>query len=291
MEAVVPSWGVSGTVGQVVTIAGSHFEQGHDLSCRFGLVGIAAGRYVTSTMVACTAPEHGPGSVMVTVSNGAGQHEGSTGVRYEYKMESGTWEAKPSRGPVTGGTLVTVTGTAVELSSGGVDCIFGGDRVAAEEGADHMLVCVVPMSKAVGTVDMWLAQSSSETRVGGSGQFEYYEAPRVQGLRPSRGSVTGGTAVNVTGTGFRGDDGLRCRFGGMPDAAGSMARWLTTTVVMCIAPGAADGQTGPVAVEVSVNEGADFTSDGKTYMYERGATVEAVVPSWGVSGTVGQVGC
>ena len=123
---------------------------------------------------------------MVTVSNSAGQQEGSAGVRFEYKMESGTWEAKPSRGPVTGGTMVTVTGTAVELSTGGVDCIFGSDRVTAREGADHVLVCVVPMSKTAGTVDMWLAETSSETRMGGSAQYEYYMVPRVLGLMPSR---------------------------------------------------------------------------------------------------------
>ena len=114
--------------------------------------------------------------------------------------------------------------------------------------------------------------------MGGSAQYEYYMVPRVLGLRPSRGSLTGGTAVSVTGTGFRGDDGLQCRFGDVSDASGRMARWVTSTVVTCIAPGAADGQTGPVTVEVSVNEGADFTSDGKAYMYEHGATVEALMP-------------
>ena len=60
-------------------------------------------------------------------------------------------------------------------------------------------------------------------------------------------------------------------------------------MVSCVTPGAADGRTGAVTVELSINDGADFTSDGKMYMYEMGVTVSGLMPSWGRSKTAGQV--
>jgi len=55
--------------------------------------------------------------------------------------------------------------------------------------------------------------------------------------------------------------------------------------VLCLGVSVAGG----VAVEVSVNGGADYTSDGKQYMYEAGALVSEVRPSRGISGMAGQV--
>ncbi len=34
--------------------------------------------------------------------------------------------------------------------------------------------------------------------------------------------------------------------------------------------------SGPVGVEVSVNDGADFTADGREFLYEVGATMEGL---------------
>ena len=70
--------------------------------------------------------------------------------------------------------------------------------------------------------------------------------------------------------------------------AGDGARWVSSTVVMCVAPRAEDGGAMQVALEVSGNGGADFTKDGIDFVYEASATVESLVPSWGVSGKAGQ---
>ena len=102
VEELIPSWGLSGAVGQAVTVAGRHFEQSPELSCRFGLEGRTRGLYMSSTVVVCTAPEHGTGSVTVTVSNGAEEQDRvqSGGMRFEYKTQVDAWVAEPSLGPV-----------------------------------------------------------------------------------------------------------------------------------------------------------------------------------------------
>ena len=87
--------------------------------------------------------------------------------------------------------------------------------------------------------------------------YEYLEASKIAALMPSRGSVTGGTMVSVTGSGFR-EAGLRCRFGGEEVLDGEGAQFVSSSIVACVAPASVSG-TGTVAVEVSVNGGSDFT--------------------------------
>ena len=81
--------------------------------------------------------------------------------------------------------------------------------------------------------------------------------------------------MSVIGSGYKGGE-VKCRFGAV-SVGGQAVSWISSTMVACIAPGAAGGQTGPVTVEVSANDGADFTSDGRMYVYAMGATVERVV--------------
>ena len=117
--------------------------------------------------------------------------------------------------------------------------------------------------------------------------YEYLEASKIAALMPSRGSVTGGTMVSVTGSGFR-EAGLRCRFGGEEVLDGEGAQFVSSSIVACEAPASVSG-TGTVAVEVSVNGGSDFTSDRVEYLYEESATVTGLRPSVGVSGASDQV--
>jgi len=48
-----------------VTVVGSNFDQTADLSCRFGLSGRSRARYLSSSLVACSAPAREAGSVQV----------------------------------------------------------------------------------------------------------------------------------------------------------------------------------------------------------------------------------
>jgi len=54
-------------------------------------------------------------------------------------------------------------------------------------------------------------------------------------------------------------------------------------MVSCITPAAL--ATGSVVLELATDEIVDITTESKTFVYERGATVESVKPSAGSSET------
>ena len=91
--------------------------------------------------------------------------------------------------------------------------------------------------------------------------------------------------MSVHGTGFDGDD-LQCRFGTQA-VRGREVSLVTSTLVHCSAP--ASAEVGEVVVELSMNGGADFTSSGKKFVYDQGATATALRPSVGRSGPKGHV--
>ena len=107
VESLLPSRGMSGKSGQVVTLVGQHFVESEELSCRFG-DSLAGGLYISSSMVACTAPIREAGSVMVSASNN-GQDAGPGTAQYRYEtLQGAVLTVTPSAGPISGGTMVTV---------------------------------------------------------------------------------------------------------------------------------------------------------------------------------------
>ena len=88
--------------------------------------------------------------------------------------------------------------------------------------------------------------------------------------------------MNMYGKGFAAD-GMSCRFGG---EVVSTATFVSSTAAACTAP--AWMSTGVVTVEVSLNDGADFSDVGAEFTYETGATVETVLPTRGGYGIEGQ---
>ena len=249
----MPSWGVSGRGGQVVTVSGRHFAQSGELSCRFGLDGSSRGQYVSSTLVRCKVPERGAGTVTVTVSNN-GVEAGLEGVLFALQDLKSVWKVHPSNGPVSGGTLVTLMGAGGQRAEAHMmRCKFGLDVVTVFAVHQEGVVCKAPRGIAMGSVSLTLVDAASHNGLGESVLYTY-DGVRVIAVWPSRGALAGGTAVSVTGSGFRDDDGLRCRFGetGVV-SAGAGARWVSSTVVMCVAPGAVEGEAVQVALEVSAN--------------------------------------
>jgi hypothetical protein len=91
-------------------------------------------------------------------------------------------------------------------------CVFGAISVAAEIRAGGGVFCVVPAG-AVGTVAVLVTDTQGHALVGGAGSFQYFEAPAVTGVLPSRGSVGGGAVVSVVGTALASSAGVQCRFG------------------------------------------------------------------------------
>jgi hypothetical protein len=269
VESLLPSRGMSGKSGQVVTLVGQHFVESQELSCRFGDSLAVSGLYMSSSMIACTVPLREAGSVMVSASNN-GQDAGPGTAQYTYEAWQGAvLTVTPSAGPISGGTTVTVHVSRAQSDLGSVRCKFGSEIVGGTSVSGSKVACVTPWMAKGGVVAFTLLDNVDGAKIGMDAPFMFYAAPRVTNLNPTRGVLTGGTTVFVTGSGFLGDEGLQCRFGEMVVTAGCGARWVTSTLVACIAPGAAGDQTGPVTVDVRVRDGRDSGAAGPVVGIER----------------------
>eukprot|EP00961_Rhodomonas_salina_P020956 281904-Rhodomonas_salina.1 len=83
-----------------------------------------------------------------------------------------------------------------------------------------------------------------------------------------------GTLVTVYGSGFS-PNGLVCQFGSSI-SSGQKGTWHSDSKISCVAP--MTTALGVVSVDVSNNDGVDFTSAGLRFQYEVGATVQSLYP-------------
>ena len=80
--SVRPSRGIAETPGQVITVAGRHFKESSGLSCHFGVKSIVLGEHISSTLVSCSVPARGHGTVSLGVSNNGMYLEAMTCLLY-----------------------------------------------------------------------------------------------------------------------------------------------------------------------------------------------------------------
>jgi hypothetical protein len=131
----------------------------------------------------------------------------------------------PPTGPLSGGTPVTISGSGF---TGATAVTFGGTAATAlAVVSDTIITCTTP-PHAAGNV------SVAVTSPGGTGSasaFNYLAIPVVTSVSPNSGSVLGGTAVTLTGSGFSGVTSVT--FGGVPATALNV---LSDTQLTCVTP-------------------------------------------------------
>ncbi|MFE2225351.1 IPT/TIG domain-containing protein [Streptomyces kronopolitis] len=175
----------------------------------------------------------------------------------------------PYQGPTGGGTRVTLLGSHLT----GATAVHFGPRLATEVVvvSDHEITLVTPAGH--GVVDVTV------TTPGGTSApmpFYYLPPPRVTGLFPASGPVTGGTAVTLTGTALA--TARTVGFGGT--AVTPVV--LSDSVLTVTAP---PGPAGGVPVTVTTIGGI---ADGGAYTYVGPPDLNALVPAAGsrAGGTV-----
>ncbi|MBP7125291.1 IPT/TIG domain-containing protein [Myxococcota bacterium] len=176
----------------------------------------------------------------------------------------------PSQGPLAGGTVVTLTGTDFRE---GCTVTFGGAAATAVTWISATSVTAVTPPHAAGTVEVRLTNPDQGTA---TATFTYSDEtppqsqPRLDLLDPSRGPVSGGTTVTLTGRDFR--DGCVVRFGGVQATS---TTFRSATEVQAVTP-----PHGKGTVDVSLTN-----PDGGTATYSGGFTfVEPEppnLPDWG----------
>ena len=271
-----PSTGAPGTV---VDVVGEGFLDAVGLACRFGGT-IVAVAFKSVNLVTCKAPRQSiyGSTVAVEVSNNMVDWT-SNGVAFTTRPRSVLDSVTPKVGPVSGSTIVRVTGFDFPKTSSNdfdskISCRFGSTIVAAAPAMDGELFCVSPASDQAGSVSFEIAEDESDLTHSGW-RFHYVPDVEVSGAYPLTGPEMGGTAVAITGSQFLGMEPVVCQFG--VSGFRSAGHWLSRTVFVCHTP---PQRPGTARLAISTN-GQQFTDTGLAYIYQPEAAVLSISPRGG----------
>ena len=265
--------------GTSVTITGTNFAGVSAVD--FGPGNPVDTYTITSpTTIIATSPP-GTGTVDVTVTAPGGTSATNPGDQFNYISGPPTvTSVSPNSGPVTGGTVVTITGTNF-TDANAVD--FGPANPATKfEVVNPTTIVATSPTGQIGTYDVQVSDvGTSATNT--ADQFTYVTppVPTVTGVSPASGPSTGGTSVTISGTGFSGASTVN--FG-----AGDPSPTYTVTSATTITATSPAGAIGTIDVTVTTAGGTSATgvADQFTYQAPPPPVVTAVSPNSGSNGTV-----
>lgn len=257
ITSVSPSVGSIGG-GTTVTITGTGFETGATVS--FGAVASPTVIVSSATQIVATAPTEAAGTVSVVVTNPDGGTVTAAGA-FTYGLPPTITGIAPARGALTGGAIVTLTGT--QFQPGAVVTFGGVAGAVTSVSADGTTIVVTSPPHGPGTVDVVVTNPDGRTAILPS-SFTFVNSISITSIAPNTGSISGGTAVTITGTAF--DPAASVFIGGT--APGSVTV-VSSTQITCTTPVHAAG-----AADVTVNN-----PDGSTATLTGGFTYTAPTTS------------
>ena len=274
-----PASGTSiGGIGATITGSGFSDDSPGVNTVTFG--GVAASNVVVvdDSTITCDTPAGSSGATVdIVVSNDNGSATLSSA--FTNHLVPTLASSSVVSGPTAGGTGLTLTGTGFQNQGAGPNAVtFGG--VAATNIVvvdDTSLTCDVPAGVPGMTVDVEVTNTNGvATMVGG---FFYHPLPTLVSITPVSGSFTGGSGVELTGTGFQDNTpGVNAvTFGGV---AATNVVVVSDTTLTCDTPAGAAASV--VDIAVSNLNGAAMVAMAYTYTTE--PLVASVTPASGVPG-------
>jgi hypothetical protein len=178
----------------------------------------------------------------------------------------------PTSGTTSGGASVTITGTGF-LS--GATVKVGGTSATPIVVASSTSITAKTPSHSSGSASVVVTNTDSQTGTLSNGYTFLNPAPNVTAISPTSGATSGGTAVTITGTGFR--SGASVKIGGTSATAVTV---VSSTAITAITPVHSSGAT---SVEVTNSDGqSDTLTNGFTYSTSNPApTISKVSPASG----------
>ena len=257
--------------GATVTISGSDFVAGATVTLGGG--GATSVTFDSPTQLTATTTAHAVGAVAVVVTNPDGQSDTvAGGYTYSAAPAPTVTSVAPSSGTTGGGTPVTGTGTGF---GAGASVTFDGVAATNVVVASATSITATTPAHSAGTVTVVV--TNPDTQVGtllDGYSYAASAAPAVTGVAPGAGSLDGGTAVTITGSGFL--SGATVDFGGAAATAVTVAG---TTTITATTPAHTPGK---VAVKVTNTDTLSGSlSDGFEYL--AAPTLTAADPALGSS--------
>ncbi|KAG2921017.1 hypothetical protein PC115_g9634 [Phytophthora cactorum] len=244
--------------------------------------------WVSSTHIKCFSPPTNTsvGDVQIGVTNnGVDFVYSSRNAMIHFRTQFDVAEIYPLTGSTEGGTTVFISGKHFD-NVYRYWCRFGDntEHVGATIVSDEELICISPsFAFSTGEVVIYLSVNGRDF-VSTNQTFSYQVKPQIFKISPTRGSMDASTMVTVTGAGFYSESPL-CRFG--DDIVQAYVQ--SDSELMCIAPTNRFAEAVPV--EVSLNDGVDFTQNGVQYTYMLSPRIRQITPVSGpaAGGTLVQI--
>jgi hypothetical protein len=262
--------------GTVVTVTGTGFGLGTGVAATVTFGGSAGSNVSVTgpTSASVTTPAHAAGAVDVVIAFGTT----SVTVPNAYTYTDAAFPAPtltavaPATGPVAGGTVVTLTGTAFRA---GATVSFGGAAATAVSVASATSITCTAPAHAAGAVDVTVTNADAKSATKAAAYTYAAPAPTLASLSPASGAAAGGTSVTLTGTGFAG--AATVTFGG---AAATGVTVASSTSVTATTPAHAAG-----AVDVVLTIGGTPLTLAGAYTYTSAGfpapTLTTVAPATG----------
>jgi alpha-tubulin suppressor-like RCC1 family protein len=256
VTSITPSSGTTAG-GTSVTITGTHFTGA--TAVKFASTSATSFTVNSPTSITAISPA-GTGTMDVTVTTPAGTSATSFADQFSYVAPPTVTKLKPTKGPVTGGTTVTITGTNL---TGATAVKFGSTNatsftVKTVKSLTSIIAVSPPETPA--TVDLTVTTPGGTSAISTKDHFKF--VPTVTGLSPNTGSTAGGTSVTITGAGFAlGKTATVFKFG---TTKGTSVNCTSTTECTVVSPAHA---VGKVDVKATVNKlsSAKVAADQFTY--------------------------
>jgi hypothetical protein len=250
VTGVIPNSGPTAG-GTSVTISGTNLSAATSVSFGSSFGAITAD---SATSITATAPSGGAGTVDLTVTTAGGISATASADRFTYVTPPTVTAINPTAGSIAGGTSVVITGTSLASASG---VKFGPTAGTITANSATSVTATAPAATA-GTVDVTVTTLAGTSALSSADRFTYAAAPTVTALNPTSGSITGGTAVTITGTNLSGATAVK--FG---TTAGSVTADSATSIT-ATAPAEV---AGTVDVTVTTPGGMSPTSSADHYTF------------------------
>ena len=231
--------------GTAVTLLGGAFTAATTVT--FGGVPAASVQLVSSQQLTAVTPAHAAGPVDVGTSGPGGTQTVTGG--FSYLAAPVVSSVAPAAGPAAGGTAVTIGGTDF---AAGASVSLGGSAATGVVVVSATSITATTAAHAAGAVDVKVTNADGQAGALAGG-YTFVAPPAVTGVSPAAGPVAGGTAITLSGAGFR--PGAAVSLGGI--AATGVAVVSATSITATTAAHAAgavdvqvtnaDGQAGALA--------------------------------------------
>jgi hypothetical protein len=178
--------------GRVITLIGSNFTGA--TAVMFGANPATSFTILSDTQISAVSPA-GTGTVRVSVSNPGGTNVPTVTDQFSYLASPVVASLSPSRGPLAGGTIVTINGSAF---AGATSVKFGTQNATFTVNSLTRITATAPAGLALGPVDVTVTTPNGGTSlVTVNSQFTYGDLPAISA--PTVADLTS-TSATLGGT-------------------------------------------------------------------------------------------